>query len=153
MIALLEQSDDATPVWTWSPPHQTVSFIRRHQVQEAAVHRWDIQFAARNAADPIPPEVASDAIDEVLAVTLPWGVDDDRPLSGTVHIHCTDTEGEWFIEPDGSVQRAHRKGDVALRGPASDLLLVAFKRVGLERLEVFGDESLAGELLGRFDTE
>src|SRR4051794_30147985 len=29
MISLLEHNDDATSVWTWSPPHQTVGFIRR----------------------------------------------------------------------------------------------------------------------------
>jgi uncharacterized protein (TIGR03083 family) len=153
MTALIEESDDATPVWTWSPSHQTVGFIRRHQVQEAAVHRWDMQFAATDRADPVSSEAAADAIDEFLAVTLPWGISEGGPLSGTVHIHCTDAAGEWFIEPNGAVQRAHLKGDVALRGSASDLLLAAFKRIGLERLEVIGDELLAAELIERFDSE
>src|SRR5947209_4178865 len=94
MISLLEQNDDATTVWTWSPPHQTVGFIRRHQVQEAAVHRWDLQqAAAKSSPDPIDPEVASDSIDELLEVTLPWTIGEKKPLPGSVHIHCTDTNG------------------------------------------------------------
>ncbi|MGH9209747.1 MAG: maleylpyruvate isomerase family mycothiol-dependent enzyme [Acidimicrobiales bacterium] len=154
MVSILEQSDDATMVWTWSPPHQTVGFVRRHQVQEAAVHRWDIQHAATEASpEPIDPDVASDSIDELLAVTLPWGVSDQKPLPGPVHIHCTDTEGEWFIQPDGKVEPIHAKGDVALRGTASDLLLAAFERIGIDDLDVIGNEALARELIERINTE
>jgi hypothetical protein len=69
--------------------------------------------------DPVDPEVASDSIDELLAVTVPRGVSDNKPLPGRVHIHCMDTEGEWFIQPNGNVERIHAKGDVALRGTAS----------------------------------
>jgi uncharacterized protein (TIGR03083 family) len=153
MISILEQSDDDTPVWTWSPPHQTVGFIRRHQVQEAAVHRWDIQHAASGKPDPIDPEAAADSIDELLAVTLPWGVSDDKPMSGSVHVHCTDTDGEWLIHPNGTFERAHAKGDAALRGTASDLLLAAFSRIGLDTIEVIGNESVARDVLDRINTE
>jgi len=122
-------------------------------VQEAAVHRWDMQSAASDSTpDPIAPEVASDSIDEFLFVSLPWGVDDTRPLPGSVHLHCTDTEGEWFIEPSGHVDRAHAKGDVALRGTASDLLLALYKRIDVDALDVVGDDSLARQLLERVDT-
>jgi uncharacterized protein (TIGR03083 family) len=152
MVSILERSDDATSVWTWSPPHQTVGFIRRHQVQEAAVHRWDIQNAAtQSPPDPIDPEVASDSIDELLEVTLPWCVNDNKPLSGRVHIHCTDTAGEWFIQPTGTVEPIHAKGDVALRGTASDLLLAVYKRVSLDVLDVLGDDALGREFVDRID--
>jgi len=154
MLSLLEQNDDTTTVWTWSPPHQTVGFVRRHQAQEAAVHRWDMQNAAtQSSPDPVDPEVASDSIDELLAVTLPWGVSDNKPLPGRVHIHCMDTEGEWFIQPNGNVEPIHAKGDVALRGTASDLLLAAFKRVGIDNIEVIGNEALAREFIQRINTE
>jgi uncharacterized protein (TIGR03083 family) len=154
MISLLDRTDDATPVWTWSPPHQTVGFIRRHQVQEAAVHRWDMQNAATSTPpDPIDAEEASDAIDEVLAVTLPWTVDQERPLSGSVHIHCTDTPGEWLINPNGRVEPIHAKGDVAVRGTASELLLALFERVDVDNLDLIGDQPLARELVERINTE
>ena len=42
----------------------------------------------------------------------------------TIHLHATDAPGEWMIErtPDGfTYAHGHGKGDVALRGPISDL--------------------------------
>lgn len=150
LLAALDGADDTTPVWTWAAQHD-VGFIRRHQVQEAFVHRWDIQQAAGAAPDPIDPEAAADAIDEVLAVSLPWSVDAERPLPGSVHLHCTDTTGEWLIHPDGRVEAVHAKGDVALRGSAADLILALYARVDLGALEVFGDEAVAAELLRRVE--
>ncbi|MEY2446873.1 MAG: hypothetical protein QOH79_349 [Acidimicrobiaceae bacterium] len=153
MISVLAATSDDVPVWTWSDDH-TVGFIRRHQVQEAAVHRWDMQNAAtHDPPAPIDPAVASDSIDELLVSTLPWGVNQEKPLPGTVHVHCTDTEGEWFIHPDGRVEPIHAKGDVALRGTASDLLLAMFTRVGIDTLDVIGDESLARKLIEAINTE
>lgn len=150
LIAFLEASDDSTPVWTWAKEESdhSVGFIRRHQVQETCVHRWDIEKAVRDDAppDPIAAEAASDAIDEFLAVTLPWSVNADKPLKGSAHLHCTDVEGEWFIHPDGQIERVHKKGDVAVRGTASDLLLALFQRIDLLNLEVIGDEQVAAQL-------
>ena len=53
----------------------------------------------------------------------------------TLHFHRTDGDGEWLVRltPDGpEVERAHAKGDVAVRGSASDLLLARAGRVGLD---------------------
>jgi hypothetical protein len=123
-------------------------------VQEAAVHRWDMQSAASTEPpDPIDPEVASDSIDELLDVTLSWEVDAERPLPGRIHIHCTDTEGEWLVHANGRVEPIHAKGDVALRGTASELLLALFDRVGVDNLDVLGNEALARELFARINTE
>jgi uncharacterized protein (TIGR03083 family) len=154
MIGLLEQNDDATPVWTWAldESDHTVGFIRRHQVQEAAVHRWDIQHAATPGhEDPIEPEVASDSLDELLDITMPWSINEKKPLPGTVHVHCTDTEGEWFISSNGRVERVHQKGDVALRAPAADLLLSIYKRVPIDVVEFIGDDALGRQFVSRID--
>jgi uncharacterized protein (TIGR03083 family) len=155
MLELLEATPDDVTVWTWAMQEsdQNVGFVRRHQVQEAAIHRWDIERAATGSAQPIEPDVASDSIDEVLAITLPWGVRADKPMPGSVHVHCTDVEGEWFIHPDGRVEAIHAKGDAALRGTASDVLLALYTRVPLGELDVIGDESLAHELIARLNTE
>lgn len=155
MIRLLETTPDEVPVWTWAlgDSNHNVGFIRRHQVQEAAVHRWDIEKAANGRPLPIEPDVASDSVDEILAITLPWGVRPDKPLPGSVHIHCTDADGEWVIHPDGRVDPVHAKGDVAIRGGASDLLLALYTRVPLGDLEVIGDGDLAGEFVARINTE
>lgn len=155
MIGLLEATPDDVAVWTWAlrDSDHSVGFIRRHQVQEAAVHRWDLENAVTGRPQPIEPDVASDSIDEMLAIVLPWGVRPDKPLSGSVHLHCTDVEGEWFVHPDGQVEPIHAKGDVAIRGTASNLLLALYKRIALEQAEVIGDPALADELIGRIGSE
>ena len=66
---------------------------------------------------------------------------------GTVHLHCTDVDGEWLVaRRDGevTVTAEHAKGDVAARGSASDLLLFLWGRVPADALEVFGDADLLG---------
>jgi predicted lipid carrier protein YhbT len=53
--------------------------------------------------------------------------------------------GEWLVTlgPTGvTVEHAHAKGDVAVRGTASDLLLLLWNRAGADRFQVFGDTSL-----------
>jgi predicted lipid carrier protein YhbT len=63
----------------------------------------------------------------------------------TIHWHCTDTDGEWLVRlaPEGlEVSREHARGDVALRGPASELLLVTIGRAPASSIEVLGDASL-----------
>jgi predicted lipid carrier protein YhbT len=40
------------------------------------------------------------------------------------------------------VRREHAKGDVAVRAPASDLLLFLWGRIPPDRLEVMGDTAL-----------
>ena len=65
---------------------------------------------------------------------------------GTIHLHATDTDGEWLVRlgPDGiTFDHGHAKGDVALRGPAEDLLLWVWNRAPVDdRFEVFGDPAL-----------
>ncbi len=155
LIRLLEDTSDDVAVWTWALDEtaHNVGFIRRHQVQEAAVHRWDIEQAATGQPQPIEAGAAADAVDELLAVTLPWSVHADRTLPGTVHLHCTDTVGEWIIHGDGRVEAIHAKGDVAIRGTASDLLLALYSRIPIDSLEIIGDTALAHELVARIGTE
>ncbi len=155
LVRSLESAADDVPVWTWAldDSDHNVGFIRRHQVQEAAVHRWDMQSSAgQSSPDPIDPEIASDCIDEFLAVQLPFVVNEKKPLSGSLHLHCTDVAGEWYIEPDGRVDRAHAKGDVAMRGTASDILLALYARISIDVLDIVGNASLAHHLIERVDT-
>jgi uncharacterized protein (TIGR03083 family) len=156
MLDVLSTTADDVSVWTWAldEADHSVAFIRRHQVQEVAIHRWDLQNAATSSVpDAVDAESASDSIDEMLAVSLPWSVRTDKPILGTVHLHCTDTEGEWFVHTDGRVEPIHAKGDVAIRGAASDLLLALYKRVGLDAVELIGNDALARDLVDRINTD
>lgn len=68
-------------------------------------------------------------------------------------MHCTDVAGEWFIHPDGKVEPIHAKGDAAIRGTASDILLALFKRVPVDNLDLIGDAGVAMQLINVVDTE
>ena len=64
---------------------------------------------------------------------------------GTLHLHCTDTPGEWVASLSGrdlQVRREHAKADVAARGPAADLLLVVWRRLPVSALDVVGDATV-----------
>ncbi|HYJ71464.1 MAG TPA: hypothetical protein VE265_03190, partial [Actinomycetota bacterium] len=74
----------------------------------------------------------------------------------TLHFHATDTDlgaaGEWLVgrTPSGvEGEHRHDQGDVAVRGPAMDLLLVLSRRAALDgsRLGVSGDRRLLAHWL------
>ncbi|MGI8662217.1 MAG: maleylpyruvate isomerase family mycothiol-dependent enzyme [Acidimicrobiales bacterium] len=139
-------------------PHSTVAtFVgpqpaawwMRRQAHETAVHRWDAQ-RAHSVAVPIEAELASDGIDEFLTTFLPRFQGRLGDVAGTVHIHCTDVDGEWFLRFDDekpSIERIHAKGDVAARGGASELLLMTWGRVPTSAMDVIGDRALLERLL------
>jgi uncharacterized protein (TIGR03083 family) len=145
VVATLEAVDLDDEVNTWSGPQPGRWWLRR-LAHETAVHRWDAQHAA-GAADGFDPALAGDGIDEFFEQFVPVLVDASK-LTGapeSIHLHATDLDGdagEWFIElAPGEVrwERAHRKGDLAVRAPAGDLLLVVWGRRDLDGLESFGD--------------
>lgn len=144
LIRLFETTADDAPAKTWGTG-TTVGWWLRRMAQETAVHRWDAENAVGDAA-PIDPELASDGIDEFLSEfvpgeEIPW----DGP-AGTIHLHCTDVHGEWTVtlEPGAvpTYEPGHSKGDAAVRGAASDVLLFVWRRVGADAVEILGDTSL-----------
>jgi len=157
LVDTLDASDPAARAWNWSDGEQVVSFWHRRMAQETGVHRWDAQNTVGDPA-PIEPELAADGIDEVLYAFM----EGDRSVAPerSVHIHCTDpgleTGGEWLVTMTvgkAPVSREHAKGDCALRGPASDLLLALWGRIPLESVELLGDRGAAEALIELLDTE
>lgn len=138
---------------------KTVSWWIRRQAHEVAVHRMDVSDAisaggGAHASD-LAPAVAADGVDEWTTVFLPRlgraGRFPDSLAGRTIHLHGTDTAAEWFLAFDGGsvdVTREHRKADVALRGPAQDLLLTLWRRRPLDGLDIVGDVAVARALLG-----
>jgi predicted lipid carrier protein YhbT len=125
-----------------------VAFWFRRQAQEVSVHRWDAQGAA-GAPEPLEAALAADGVDEWLELLAVRGGAATDGAEHTVHLHCTDVEGEWLVRqsPDGlDIERAHAKGDVAARGTASDLDLYLWGRLDADRLELFGDPALLESL-------
>jgi uncharacterized protein (TIGR03083 family) len=129
------------PSWTWTDDH-TSAFWARRTALETAVHRWDLENTI-GEAEPFTPVLAADGIDEFLSVMPFRG--DSCDAQGSIHLHTTDTDGEWLLRLDHGgmeVTREHAKGDAALRGAASDLLLVVLGRRPPATVDRFGDGSL-----------
>jgi len=155
MAEILNNAEQTARIWTWS--HQKdVAFVTRHQVQETAVHHWDAETAAGKRIL-IKPEVAADSVDEFLEHSTPARFPDAEPLSGSVHLHASDTQGEWVIREDEerklSIVRGHEHSDVALSATASDLLLILYRRFPPNEQAVHGDPSLLGRFLDRTDLD
>jgi uncharacterized protein (TIGR03083 family) len=134
-----------TAVWTF-PGMGDASFWFRRQAHEVALHRIDADLAEGTPRPSLTGPLARDGIDEFLDVVVEFRLRDRMRGEGeTVHLHCTDGDGEWLLRftADGpTVERVHAKGDVAARGSASDLLLAVRSRLDPSALEVFGDEAV-----------
>jgi uncharacterized protein (TIGR03083 family) len=147
---VLAEADPAAPVWTWSKDH-TVGFVVRRMAHETAVHRWDADQAAKRDM-PIEAELASDGIDEFLEHFMDAPGESDALIGHSVHIHCTDVAGEWLVRTSTAgfeVTREHAKGDCAIRGAASDVLLALWRRQALSDVDVVGDADLAAHFIAR----
>jgi uncharacterized protein (TIGR03083 family) len=130
--ALQEVAWDA-PAWTWWVDDRTVGAIARHQVQEAAVHRWDAQLAATGHPDPLPTKLADDGVEEFCWIA--------RQLRGhqPIAFHATDT-GSTFTAGDGSPV-------VTASASASDLVLLCYSRVSADDVAVAGDRATLDRFL------
>ena len=143
----LASVDPHEPMWTWGGRQEAGFFLRR-MVHETAVHRFDAESVAGEPRG-VPDDQGADGVDELYTEILSFGLLRwPRPVpTGTLHLHRTDGgEGEWMIRPDGegiSVAHSHEKGDAAIRGSGSDLFFTIWGRIGLDRVEVFGDEAVA----------
>ena len=148
LVRVLRETPGFLACWTFLGGPDEASFWSRRMAHEHAVHRVDAQLAV-GAAAPIPTDLAIDGVDEYFLIAnvrrLPSVP--DFALGGSVHLHATDGDGEWMLNhTDGkiSISREHGKGDAALRGTASDLLLGLWGRIDLrtdDRFERFGAPS------------
>jgi uncharacterized protein (TIGR03083 family) len=151
LIDVLSTTDASRSCWTWAGVHD-VAWVIRRMAHETAVHAWDARRAAGEESQ-VPAVLASDGIDEFVFVMLDNVREGEGALSGSVHVHCTDVDGEWLIVPnsDGTLQvtREHAKGACALRGSAHDLLMALWRRVPMSAIEVIGDTAVAQQFLSR----
>jgi uncharacterized protein (TIGR03083 family) len=112
-----------SPAWTWWKEPRVAGAIGRHQVQEAAVHRWDAQSTI-GTPDPLPDEIADDGVDEFLGIMAQLG--GPAPVTFT----ATDT-GRSFPMSDGSP-------DVTVSGTSEQLVLLLYGRIAPDDVRVEG---------------
>lgn len=148
VLDALTGHEPGEPAWVFVRPEPgTVGWWRRRQAMETAVHLHDMEQAVGSPGT-MEAELAADGADEVLTEILPYYLS-RRPvpdLKGSLHLHATDTAGEWSVDfsvSPAAVSREHVKADTALRGPAAGLFLWLWNRQDAEQagLEVFGDRA------------
>ncbi len=149
LVQVLTDADPAQPSWTWATD-KTAGFVQRRMAHETAMHRWDAEQAA-GLDTAIEPALASDGIDEFLMWFADEPADGNERPGGSVHLHCGDVPGEWTVVMNAAgtydIERAHAKGDCALRGAASDLLLALWRRRPASTIDVVGDADVAARFL------
>jgi uncharacterized protein (TIGR03083 family) len=135
----------------WSPVPGGAGFLARRFAHETLLHRADAVLALGRPYA-VPPAVAVDALDEWMWLgSLPHVLEfqpEQRTLLGpgrTVHLHATDTVGEWTVDLTGAAIRwrpAHEPAAVTVTGPVRELLLLVYGRRPLGDLPVAGDREL-----------
>jgi uncharacterized protein (TIGR03083 family) len=149
LVLELRSAGPDAAVWSWGADHRA-SWWARRMLHETTVHRADAEFAV-GAEPSFDPGVAADGIDEFLTnlTAVPRRREHlaSLPAGESLHLHATDSDGEWLIKfADGTVtwSRGHEKATAAVRGPVGLLLLFTYGRVRSadSRLAAFGDAAL-----------
>lgn len=150
IVDALDRVGSDARVWTFTGPRAAGFWVRR-RLHEVVVHRFDAALATGTAIE-VPAELAADTISEWIDLALqnrrgPVALDPDR----SIHLHATDDQlgptGEWTVaHDDQGLEWAHdhRKSTVALRGPATGLLLALTRRAPAAEsgVEIFGDTTV-----------
>ena len=144
LLDALDRSDGDRTVWAFGQM-KPARFWWRRQTIETSLHAWDATDAA-GTAWPIPPEVGVEGVEEFYEWILARSLARNPPTWGegrTVHLHRTDGDGEWLVTIGNppTLAHGHAKGDLAVRGPAADLLRWTTNRRA--DVELFGDTALA----------
>ncbi|HWL65691.1 MAG TPA: maleylpyruvate isomerase N-terminal domain-containing protein, partial [Actinomycetota bacterium] len=143
--AVFEEVGPDAPAWTWHGENDVAFWIRR-MAQETAVHCWDAENAIGSPTE-IDAELAADGIDEFVDKFIALDEIAYEGPSGTVHLHCEDTEDRWTVSLDpGKVPtfgRGPADADAVVRAPAHNLLLWIWRRLGSSSVEVSGAPALA----------
>ena len=152
--------DRLLEVLTDAEPHLD-DFWPRRMAHETTIHRFDAELAAYAKAGVFDPDFAADGVGEVVENLLPMHAHEEPLASvrGDVLVDCTDTGDRWLVvlQPGAvraeQVERAPRRVDARIAGPAADLYLVLWGRLALdpaepgrtrrERVTITGDRSLA----------
>jgi uncharacterized protein (TIGR03083 family) len=115
LVEALRSADPDEPVWTWAA-RKDAGFVVRHQVQEAAVHRWDAEQAAGRDV-PLHPAAAADGVDEFLQISTPFRVEGAEPLGGRLELVAVDVGLAWTVEEGaGGAVRCGRRRPVRAHG-------------------------------------
>jgi uncharacterized protein (TIGR03083 family) len=139
---VLGSTDPAKPCWTWGP-EDNAGFVQRFQVQEVALHRWDAESAV-GAPRPVAADGAADAI-ELVNDLLPNAA---KGAASAFSVVATDAPLDITMHAGPALPVVG-----ALRGGASDLLLVLWKRLPIDTVETSGDADAIAAAIAAIDID
>ncbi|MFT7504174.1 MAG: hypothetical protein ACI91Q_002988 [Gammaproteobacteria bacterium] len=147
LINAIGATEPDAPTWHPFSLEQQVWVWARRQALETAMHRWDAQTAIGVQAG-LDPELSSEGIQEYFELGLPRVLSRAKidPPAVSLHVHCTDVDGEWLVWGEDGKYRmlpVHDKGDAAIRGTAADIWLLLMGRLDRSELNIVGDASAA----------
>jgi uncharacterized protein (TIGR03083 family) len=127
LLDALRATNYDAPAWAWWREDHTVGAIARHQVQEAAVHRWDAQSTV-GTPDAIPQPAADDGVEEFVWIYRQFG--EPAPMQ--------------FVATDSGLIVRTTDADpvVTVSATASDLVLLLYGRLRPGAVAVEGDASV-----------
>ena len=161
LLGALDAADPETLVWSWASEDPVpTAWIHRRMAQETAVHRWDAQNASGERS-PIEADVAVDGIEEFLFQFVGFEPASLADGGETVRFEAADTGDAWVARVAGGeldVRRAERAGslipvEAVAKGPASDILLLLWRRLRLDAVTVHGEPAAMARFLVRADLE
>jgi uncharacterized protein (TIGR03083 family) len=143
-IATASNTDRDRACWTFGRSPERVWFWIRRQALEAAVHRWDAEFAM-GAAPTLAPDLACLGISEVVEDLFPRQVDLGRTpgLSGGLQLRAVDLDQRWLLPATDT-----EASDAVLEAEAPVLLLFLWRRTDLHdpRIRFSGPPAMHDEL-------
>ena len=146
LLDTLSTTNPDLSLWTWGEPHSAAFYFRR-MAHETTVHLADLEPSLDFSLLGVSRSVFCDGIDEYFDVVLPRTIQRRASAlpAGSLHLHCTDGDGEWLLSVDSGVLTAsheHAKASVAWRGSAADLLLSCWGR-RRAAVEVLGEPEIS----------
>jgi uncharacterized protein (TIGR03083 family) len=143
-VATASRTDRDRACWTFGRPPERVWFWIRRQALEAAVHRWDAEFAM-GTAPTLARDLAGLGITEVVEDLFPRQVALGRTpgLSRRLQLRASDLDQTWRLPSTGT-----EASDAVLEAEAAVLLLFLWRRTDLDdpRIRFTGPPAMHDEL-------
>ncbi|SDC91628.1 maleylpyruvate isomerase family mycothiol-dependent enzyme [Actinokineospora iranica] len=154
---LMDQLTSRPPTaetFTWYPPDQTVGFWIRRLTQETVVHRIDAELAAGVPSAPVPADLATDGVDEVVTRFLAFASAASPPRFATVE-HLLDGRtvrveagaSSWFVTLAAPIAVSFAgEPDATVRGEPDAVFRWLWRRSDATALTLDGDPALIDAL-------
>lgn len=155
LVRVLSSAPADQRCWTFLDAPSPLDMWARRQAHETAIHRVDVELAARRPVTAFGPDFAVDGIEELLFGFLSRrrSRHDHEEASWTFGLVPTDRADRWTVTvlPDAAYVTSELKSpDVLVHASAADLYLVLWHRPPYGRLQSTGRVDLLEAWNDRF---